>query len=85
MISTIALSYGAPGLQGADILSIFGAVDRLGEFFFIFSVREIGPLITAIVMAGVTLWITYLFGARAYSRARAAFTSDESVPMSYGP
>jgi phospholipid/cholesterol/gamma-HCH transport system permease protein len=65
MISTIALSYGAPGLQGADILSIFGAVDRLGEFFFIFSVREIGPLITAIVVAGVAgTAITADLGAR---------------------
>ncbi len=65
MISTIALSYGAPGLQGADILSIFGAVDRLGEFFFIFSVREIGPLITAVVVAGVAgTAITADLGAR---------------------
>jgi phospholipid/cholesterol/gamma-HCH transport system permease protein len=46
LISTTALSYGAPGLQSANFLTILGAVDRLGDFFFIFAVREIGPLIT---------------------------------------
>jgi phospholipid/cholesterol/gamma-HCH transport system permease protein len=65
MISTIALSYGAPGLQSANILTILGAVDRLGDFFFVFSVREIGPLITAIVLAGVAgTAITADLGAR---------------------
>jgi phospholipid/cholesterol/gamma-HCH transport system permease protein len=65
MISTIALSYGAPGLQGANFLTVIGAVDRLGDFFFIFSVREIGPLITAIVLAGVAgTAITADLGAR---------------------
>jgi phospholipid/cholesterol/gamma-HCH transport system permease protein len=65
MISTIALSYGAPGLQSANFLTIIGAVDRLGDFFFIFAVREIGPLITAIVLAGVAgTAITADLGAR---------------------
>jgi phospholipid/cholesterol/gamma-HCH transport system permease protein len=53
MISTVAINYGGPGLQGANILSIFGALDRLGGFFVLAAVREIGPLITAIVLAGV--------------------------------
>ncbi|HEY3959012.1 MAG TPA: ABC transporter permease [Solirubrobacteraceae bacterium] len=65
MISTIALSYGAPGLQGANFLTVIGAVDRLGDFFFIFAVREIGPLITAVVVAGVAgTAITADLGAR---------------------
>jgi phospholipid/cholesterol/gamma-HCH transport system permease protein len=65
MISTIALSYGAPGLQSANFLTILGANDRLGDFFFVFSVREIGPLITAIVLAGVAgTAITADLGAR---------------------
>jgi phospholipid/cholesterol/gamma-HCH transport system permease protein len=65
LISTIALSYGAPGLQSANFLTIIGAVDRLGDFFFIFAVREIGPLITAIVLAGVAgTAITADLGAR---------------------
>src|ERR1700732_4320341 len=49
LVSTVAISYGAPGLQAADFLRIFGALDRLGGFFVLASIREIGPLITAIV------------------------------------
>jgi phospholipid/cholesterol/gamma-HCH transport system permease protein len=65
LISTTALSYGAPGLQSANFLTILGAVDRLGDFFFIFAVREIGPLITAVVVAGVAgTAITADLGAR---------------------
>ncbi len=65
LISTTALSYGAPGLQSANFLTIIGAVDRLGDFFFIFAVREIGPLITAVVVAGVAgTAITADLGAR---------------------
>jgi phospholipid/cholesterol/gamma-HCH transport system permease protein len=52
MVSTIAISYGAPGLQAANFLTLFGAVDRLGGFFVLASVREIAPLITAIVLVG---------------------------------
>src|SRR6516164_295825 len=51
LISTVAISYGAPGLQANDFLSLFGALDRLGGFFVVFSIREIGPLITSIVVA----------------------------------
>src|SRR6202522_4588647 len=53
LISTIAIDYGAPGLQAADFLRLFGALDFLGGFFVIEVVREIAPLITAIVVAGV--------------------------------
>jgi phospholipid/cholesterol/gamma-HCH transport system permease protein len=53
MLSTIAIDYGAPGLQAANFLKLFGAPDFLGGFFVIEVVREIGPLITAIVVAGV--------------------------------
>jgi phospholipid/cholesterol/gamma-HCH transport system permease protein len=52
LISTFALSYGAPGLQAANILSVLGNIDRLGGFFVLAAVREIGPLITATVIAG---------------------------------
>src|SRR5271155_4734070 len=52
LISTIAIDYGAPGLQAASFLKLFGAIDFLGGFFVIEVVREIGPLITAIVVAG---------------------------------
>jgi phospholipid/cholesterol/gamma-HCH transport system permease protein len=65
LLSTIAISYGAPGLEAANFLAVFGALDRLGGFFVVFAVREIGPLITAIVLAGVAgTAITADLGAR---------------------
>jgi phospholipid/cholesterol/gamma-HCH transport system permease protein len=65
LISTVAISYGAAGLQAANILAILGALDRLGGFFVLAAVREIGPLITAIVLAGAAgTAITADLGAR---------------------
>jgi phospholipid/cholesterol/gamma-HCH transport system permease protein len=65
LVTTVAISYGAPGLQAADFLILFGALDRLGGFFVLAAIREIGPLITAIVMAGVAgTAITADLGAR---------------------
>jgi phospholipid/cholesterol/gamma-HCH transport system permease protein len=65
LVSTFAISYGAPGLQAANFLAIFGALDRLGGFFVLAAVREIGPLITAIVIAGAAgTAITADLGAR---------------------
>jgi len=52
-ISTFALCLGAPGLQAAGILDLFGALDRLGGFFVVTAVRFIGPIVTAAVVAGV--------------------------------
>src|SRR5438034_9152852 len=65
LITTVAISYGAPGLQAGDFLTLFGALDRLGGFFVLASIREIGPLITSIVLAGVAgTAITADLGAR---------------------
>src|ERR1700680_1052260 len=65
LITTVAICYGAPGLQAADFLTLFGALDRLGGFFVLASIREIGPLITSIVVAGVAgTAITADLGAR---------------------
>jgi phospholipid/cholesterol/gamma-HCH transport system permease protein len=65
LISTVAINYGAPGLQAANFLTIFGALDRLGGFFVLAAIREIGPLITSIVVAGVAgTAITADLGAR---------------------
>jgi phospholipid/cholesterol/gamma-HCH transport system permease protein len=65
LVTTVAINYGAPGLQAANFLTVFGALDRLGGFFVLASIREIGPLITAIVMAGVAgTSITADLGAR---------------------
>jgi phospholipid/cholesterol/gamma-HCH transport system permease protein len=35
------------------VLTLIGAMDRLGGFFVLASIREFAPFITAIVMAGV--------------------------------
>ena len=64
-ISTFALCLGAPGLQAAGILSLFGNLDRLGGFFVVTAVRFIGPIVTAAVVAGVAgTAITADLGAR---------------------
>jgi phospholipid/cholesterol/gamma-HCH transport system permease protein len=65
LLSTVAISYGAPGLEAENFLTIIGAPDRLGGFFVVEAIREIGPLITAIVLAGVAgTSITADLGAR---------------------
>jgi phospholipid/cholesterol/gamma-HCH transport system permease protein len=65
MISTLAFGFGAPGLQAANFLSLFGALDRLGGFFVLASIREFAPSVTAVVVAGVAgTAITADLGAR---------------------
>jgi phospholipid/cholesterol/gamma-HCH transport system permease protein len=65
LVSTFALNLGAPGLQAAGILSLVGSLDRLGGFFILTAVRWIGPLVTAVVVAGVAgTAITADLGAR---------------------
>jgi phospholipid/cholesterol/gamma-HCH transport system permease protein len=65
MISTFALNLGAPGLQAAGPLHSFGALDRLGGFFVLTAIRWIGPVVTAVVVAGVAgTAITADLGAR---------------------
>ncbi len=64
-ISMVAVSFGAPGLQAANFLSLFGALDRLGGFFILASVREFAPFVSAIIVAGVAgTAITADLGAR---------------------
>src|ERR1700747_1497643 len=59
LVSTVAFGYGAPGLQAANFLVLFGALDRLGGFF------EFAPFVDAIVLAGVAgTAITADLGAR---------------------
>src|ERR1700728_249893 len=65
LISTIAFGYEAPGLQAANFLVLFGALDRLGGFFVLASIREFAPFVDAIVLAGVAgTAITAHLGAR---------------------
>src|ERR1041384_2938341 len=53
VVSTVAFGYGAPGRQAAKFLVLFGALDRLGGFFVLASIREFAPFVDAIVLAGV--------------------------------
>ena len=65
LISTVAFGYGAPGLQAANFLVLFGALDRLGGFFVLASIREFAPFVDAVVLAGVAgTAITADLGAR---------------------
>src|SRR6186997_270307 len=65
VISTVAFGYAAPGLQAANFLVLLGALDRLGGFFVLASIREFAPFVTAIVLAGVAgTAITADLGAR---------------------
>ena len=65
LISTLAINFGAPGLQGANIYSLFGALDRLGGFFVLAAIREIGPFVTGVCVAGIAgTAITADLGAR---------------------
>jgi len=64
-ISSLAFNYGAPGLQAANFLNLFGSLDRLGGFFVLAGIRENAPFITAVVVAGVAgTAITADLGAR---------------------
>ena len=65
LVSMVCAGYGAPGLQAANFLVLFGALDRLGGFFVLASIREFAPLITAIIVSGVAgTAITADLGAR---------------------
>src|SRR3569833_1275415 len=65
LVSTIAFGYGAPGLQAGNFLVLFGAVDRLGGFFVLATIREFAPLVTSTIMAGAAATaITADLGAR---------------------
>src|ERR1700685_884849 len=46
LVSTVDINYGAPGLQAANFLVLIGALDRLGGFFVLAAIREIGPFVT---------------------------------------
>src|SRR6187551_3595583 len=65
LISTVAFGYGAPGVQAANFLTLFGALDRLGGFFVLASIREFAPWVDAMIVAGVAgTAITADLGAR---------------------
>src|SRR3954452_14910801 len=53
IVASLCFSYGPSGIQAANFLALFGALDRLGGVFVVAVVREFAPLVCAIVMAGV--------------------------------
>jgi phospholipid/cholesterol/gamma-HCH transport system permease protein len=65
IVASVAFTYGPSGVQAANFLNLFGALDRLGGLFIVAVVREFAPLVCAIVMAGVAgTAITADLGAR---------------------
>ncbi len=53
IVASVAFTYGPSGIQAANFLNLFGALDRLGGLFIVAVVREFAPLVCAIVIAGV--------------------------------
>src|SRR3979409_2710667 len=46
---SVAFGYGAPGLQEANFLVLFGAFERLGGFFVLAAIRDFASFVDAIV------------------------------------
>lgn len=53
VLMSFALAFGPAGIQASNFLGQFGALDRLGGTYVLITVREIAPLVTAIILAGV--------------------------------
>jgi phospholipid/cholesterol/gamma-HCH transport system permease protein len=53
ILAAFAFTYGPAGIQSANFLSLFGALDRLGGLYVLVVVREFAPLVCALVVAGV--------------------------------
>ena len=65
LVTMFVISYAAPGLQAANFLTLFGAIDRMGGFFVLAVIREFAPVICSIIVAGVAgTAITADLGAR---------------------
>ena len=65
LVTMVCVGYAVPGMQAANFLVLFGALDRLGGLFVLASVRELGPTMTALVVAGAAgTGITADLGAR---------------------
>jgi phospholipid/cholesterol/gamma-HCH transport system permease protein len=65
MVSIVMFNYAAAGVQATNGLKVIGALDRLGGIYVLAAVREIGPNVTGLVLAGVAgTAITADLGAR---------------------
>src|SRR6476620_2169180 len=50
LVTTLVASYAAPGLQAANFLILFGALDRMGGFFVLAVIREFAPIFCGIIV-----------------------------------
>ena len=65
LITVLVASYATPGLQAANFLILFGALDRMGGFFVLAVIREFAPIFCGIIVAGAAgTAITADLGAR---------------------
>jgi len=65
LVTMVCVGYAVPGMQAANFLVLFGALDRIGGLFVLASIRELGPTMTALVVAGAAgTGITADLGAR---------------------
>lgn len=51
-VSMVCVCFGVPGIQAGGFLHQIGALDRLGGFFVLATIRELAPFVTAIVVLG---------------------------------
>jgi phospholipid/cholesterol/gamma-HCH transport system permease protein len=64
-VTALVVAYAVPGLQAANFLILFGALDRMGGLFVLAVVREFAPIVCAIIVAGAAgTAITADLGAR---------------------
>src|SRR5947207_15943553 len=52
LVSTVAVGIGAPGVQAANFLVLFGTLGRLGGFFLMAFLTEFSPIVDSIVLTG---------------------------------
>src|SRR5258707_1747595 len=65
LVSTVAFGFGAPGLQAANFLSLFGALDPLGRVFVLPPILQFAPFVTPVFVARLPATpITAALGAR---------------------
>src|SRR6187551_4002473 len=43
LVTMFTISYAVPGVQAANFLILFGAIDRMGGFFVLAVIREFAP------------------------------------------
>jgi hypothetical protein len=87
IVSTVAFGYGAPGLQAANLFTLFGSIDRLGGFFVLASIREFAPFVTAIIVSrcrgtAITADLGAARSARSSTRCRSSASTRSRTSSS---